>query len=425
MRPPGAYTPRLVDGVVAASLRTFGAVLIEGPKWSGKTWTGMTHAQSAVWVADPTGDYLTRRIAKSDPMSLLVGDKPVLIDEWQDAPGLWDAVRLAVDRSPGPGQYLLTGSATPRDGVVSHSGTGRIGRVSMWPMTLFEAGVSGGEVSLASLLDGEVPSAVAGRWNQTTLIATLLRGGWPGSLGKPVEEAAGVCTSYVRSVAFADALVVDGVQRDPSRLVALISSLSRNTATLVANTTLARDMAATGSQGASTKTIAGYLDVLRRLHVLQEIPAWAPALRSPVRLRQSPKRMLCDPSLAAAGMRATQASLQADRKMLGLLFENLCLRDLSVYAQAMSAGVFHYRDESELEVDAIVEMADGRWFAVEAKLSRDQENAAARSLLALAKKMVEGGERPPAALIVLVGLDGFAHRREDGVFVVPIDMLGP
>ena len=207
--------------------------------------------------------------------------------------------------------------------------------------------------------------------------------------------------------------------------MALIGSLSRNTATLVANTTLARDIAATGSQGAPTKTVAGYLDVLRRLHVLQEVPAWAPALRSPTRLRQKPKRMMCDPSLAAAGMHATAASLHADRKTLGLLFENLCLRELSVYAQAMSGRVFHYRDESELEVDAVVEMADGRWFAVEAKLSSEQENTAARSLLALAKKMVLGGEQPPTALIVLVGLDGFAHRREDGVTVVPVDMLRP
>jgi len=180
-------------------------VLIEGPKWSGKTWTGMTHAQSAVWVADPTGDYLTRRVAQSDPLSLLAGDKPVLIDEWQDAPGLWDAVRLAVDRSPGPGQYLLTGSATPRDGVVSHSGTGRIGRVLMWPMTLFEAGVSSGAVSLASLLDGDAPPAALGRWTRTMLIETVLRGGWPGSLGTPLAEAARVCAHYVQSVAFADA----------------------------------------------------------------------------------------------------------------------------------------------------------------------------------------------------------------------------
>jgi predicted AAA+ superfamily ATPase len=382
----------------------------------------MAHANSAVWVADPSGNYMTRRIAQSDPFSLLEGERPVLVDEWQDAPGLWDAVRMAVDRHPGPGQFLLTGSATPRDDAVSHSGTGRITRLRMWPMTLAESGVSSVEVSLSGLLDGRVPTGRS-HWSEEDLIEAILRGGWPGTLDLPTADAMRQPIGYLESVAYSDASRIDGVRRDPSRLEALLASLSRTTATLVSGATLARDMASSG-ETVATKTVATYLDVLRRLHVLVEIPAWAPALRSPVRLRSSPKRILCDPSLAAAGLHATQATLAADRKTMGLLFEALCLRDLSVYAQGLPGRVFHYHDESELEADAIVQADDGRWMAVEIKLGAEQEDAAAKSLLALDEKMTRAGERSASALVVIVGLDSFAHRRDDGVIVVPADTLG-
>jgi len=425
MQTSGAYMPRLVDSTIDVAMRSSGAVLIEGPKWCGKTWTGMTHANSAVWVADPTGDYLTRRLASSDPLALLEGDLPMLIDEWQDAPGLWDAVRLEVDRRPGPGQYLLTGSATPRDGVVTHSGAGRIARVTMWPMTLVEAGASSGSVSLRGLLDGNTPRTTAGSWKLQDIASAVLRGGWPGTIGLPPEDALRLPADYLRAVAYADASVLDGVRRDPARFMAFLGSLARNTATLVQNTTLVRDMAAADGEGASTKTVAEYIDVARRLHVLREIPAWAPALRSPVRLRQSPKRIMCDPSLAAAGMRATSSSLLADRKTLGLLFENLCLKDLSVYAQTNSAEVYHYRDETGLEVDAIIVADDGRWLGIEIKLGDAQVDSAANSLKSLSRKMVTMGEQPPVALVVVTGHDSFAHRREDGIVVVPVDVLGP
>jgi predicted AAA+ superfamily ATPase len=384
----------------------------------------MAHAQSAVWVANPSSDYLTRRVAQSDPFSLLTGEKPVLIDEWQDAPGLWDAVRLAVDRQPQPGQYLLTGSATPRDEVVSHSGTGRIVRLPMWPMTLAEVGVSSAEVSLAELMAGQTPATVQSHWSDRDLLEALVRGGWPGTLAMPLADAARQPVSYLDSVAYSDASRIDGVRRDPARLTALLASLARTTATLVSNTVLVRDMTIAAGESVSTKTAATYLDVLRRLHVLVEIPAWAPALRSPVRLRNSPKRMLCDPSLAAAGLHATSDTLAADRKTLGLLFETLCLRDLSVYAQLLPGRVFHYHDTTELEVDAIVQANDGRWMGVEVKLGSAQEDSAAEALLTLDQKMTKAGEQPASALVVLTGPGTFSHRRSDGVVVVPVDVLG-
>jgi len=413
----------LIDAAVSAALSASGAVLIEGPKWCGKTWTGMTHAQSAIWVSDPTGGYLTRRLAASDPLSLLDGPPPVLIDEWQDAPGLWDAVRMAVDRRPGPGQYLLTGSATPRDGVVSHSGTGRVARVSMWPMTASEAGLAGGGVSLAGLLRGDTPMALPGAWTPKDVTQMIVRGGWPATIDLPLTDAARVAADYVRSIAFTDVTVIDAVRRDPVRVTALLAALARSTATVVANTTLTRDMAASDGGMASTRTVADYVDVLRRLHVLKEIPAWSPALRSPVRLRQRPKRILCDPSLAAAAIGASVDGLLADLKTTGLLFENLCLRDLSVYAAVSGADVFHYHDESELEADAIIQTPDRRWMAIEIKFGAAQEDVAARSLLALSAKMQAAGEQAPAALVVLTGTGSFAHRRDDGVVVVPFDKL--
>ncbi len=425
MQIPGEYRPRVIDQVVDRYLRSVGALVIEGPKWCGKTWTGMTHAQSVVWVADPQGQYLTRRLAESDPFSLLVGTKPVLIDEWQDAPGLWDAVRMDVDRSGGAGQYILTGSATPREGVTSHSGTGRMARLSMWPMSLWESGLSTGTVSLAALLSGEPPATHQGHLGETDIINAILVGGWPGSLDKGLEEALLLPRAYLESVAYSDASRLDGTRRDPRRLTSLLASLARNTATLVSNATLTRDMASGGGEPVSAKTLSDYLDVLARLHLLREIPAWSPALRSPARLRRSPKRILVDPSLAAAGMYATATTLAQDRKTFGFLFENLCLRDLSVYAAALPARLFHYHDNADLEVDAIIQGDDGRWAGVEIKAGAAQEDDGATALLRLRNKMVERGEDPPASLIVIVGAGSFAHRRPDGVDVVPIDLMGP
>ncbi|MCL2315932.1 MAG: AAA family ATPase, partial [Actinomycetia bacterium] len=216
MDTPGTYRPRVVDVAIDALLRTMGAVLIEGPKWCGKTWTGLRHARSVVWVADPADNYLTRRIAHSDPASLLNGDKPLLLDEWQDAPGLWDAVRSSVDASGGAaGHYLLTGSATPRDTATSHSGTGRIARVRMWPMSLWESGLSDGSVSLGELLDGQPPRVARGSMTEAAMIEAILVGGWPGSLARPAADVLGVPRAYLESVAASDASRLDGARRDP------------------------------------------------------------------------------------------------------------------------------------------------------------------------------------------------------------------
>jgi predicted AAA+ superfamily ATPase len=421
---PELPVPRLAEARLRRLLEVTGAVVVEGPKWCGKTWLARTLSRSEVLLQDPTGNYRNRRMAVDDPIALLAGEKPRLLDEWQDAPGLWDAVRIQVDRQPGSGQFILTGSTTPREGLVAHSGTGRMSRLRLWTMSSTETGLSTGTISLNALFDGEQVPAVAGQATPGTLIRAIIRGGWPGALRRSDADAAELARQYLLGVIHSEASRSDGMARDPSKLAALLASLARNSATTVTNATLGRDMATTSGVTASAKTITEYLGVLGRLFTVVEIPAWSPALRSPVRLREQPKRMLVDPSLAVAALNADEESLAADPKTLGFLFESMCLRDLEVYGGTIGATVSHYRDNSGLEVDAILAKPSGDWAGVEIKWSGSAVDAAAATLLRLRDKMLAGGEKAPAFLMVLVGVGEFAHVRPDTVVVAPVDLLG-
>ena len=422
---PAAYRDRVIDATVTRLLGAVGAVSVEGPKWCGKTWTSLNHANSVFYVADPAGGFANRELARLDLLSALQGAAPHAIDEWQEVPGIWDAVRFGVDMSPGPGQYLLTGSSTPADDAVAHSGTGRIARVRMRPMTELESGHSTGEISLAQLMDGLAPRAARGAATLGDVSEAVTRGGWPANLGLSADQAAELASSYLDSVASADLAQVGGAQRNPAKVMALLRSLARNTATTVGSTALERDIAEASGPGLAPNTIREYLILLERLYLLEQIPAWRPALRSPVKLRQAPKRMLVDPSLAVAGLQASPDTLRRDPKTLGFLFEAMVLRDLLVFAQGLRASVWHYRDNAGLEVDAIVTLPSGAWAAIEIKLGHAQVDEAARTLLRLRRKMADAGDPVPAAMIVVVGVGGVAQRRPDGVCVVPVDLLGP
>ena len=422
---PPNYRPRLVDARIERAMALMGAVVIEGPKWCGKTWTGLHHAQAVVALQDPAGHYRNRRIAESDPALLFDQPRPLLLDEWQDAPALWDAVRLEIDRIPGPGRFILTGSATPRDAATAHSGAGRVARLAMGPMTLAESGMSSKAVSLATLFDGGPLRPALSAMTDQSLLDMIIRGGWPGLADRPIEDAASMVRFYLDVVTGSDASRIDGIRRDPVRLAALLASLGRNTATLVSNTTLARDMASTDDLAPAPRTISDDLDVLRRLHLLIEVPAWTPGLRSAARLRQAPKRLLVDPSLAVAAMRASESWLRAEPKTLGFCFETLCLRDLIEYGRTLDTSLFHYRDNAGLEVDAILVRPDGTWGACEIKAGAAQVDDAAGQLRRLRDKMMAGGQVPPAFLVVIAGVGGHAHTRDDGVHVVPIDTLCP
>lgn len=418
------YMSRCIDRSIERDLGIFGAVLIQGPKWCGKTTTAQRFAESSLSLSDPAGDFAALQLARIDPAQAIVGATPRLIDEWQEEPKLWDAIRFECDRRTGePGQFLLTGSATPNDAdQPMHSGIGRISRLRMETMTLAELGVSSGAVSLESLLNGYPIKAALGSINGIADIADLLcRGGWPQAVGKTTADAMRISAAYIDGVCESDVSRVDGVKRDPEKVRALLSSLARNESTLAGEKSLEKDLGG----DVSRSTLRRYTDALRRIHIIDDIPAWHPALRSPVKLRQSAKRHLADPSLAVALLGANPESLASDPKTLGLLFESLVLHDLKVYAAANDSSVSHYHDADDLEVDAVICRRDGTWIAVEVKLGSPQIPEASANLLRLERKLVERGERPPAAKLIVIGFGMPAHTTPEGIIVAPVDTLAP
>lgn len=418
------YLDRSIDRLIERDLGIFGAVLIEGPKWCGKTTTAQQFAESSLSLSDPTGDFAALQLARIDPAQAIVGAVPRLIDEWQEEPKLWDAIRFECDRRAGePGQFLLTGSATPNDAdQPMHSGIGRIARLRMETMTLAELGVSSGTVSLESLLNGYTIKAALGSINGIAGIADLLcRGGWPQAVGKTTADAMRISAAYIDGVCESDVSRVDGVKRDPEKARALLSSLARNESTLAGEKSLEKDLGG----DVSRSTLRRYMDALRRINIIDDIPAWHPALRSPVRLRQGAKRHLADPSLAVALLGANPESLASDPKTLGLLFESLVLHDLKVYAAANDSSVSHYHDADDLEVDAVIHRRDGTWIAVEVKLGSPQIPEASANLLRLERKLVERGEKPPAAKLIVIGFGMPVHTTPEGIIVAPIDTLAP
>lgn len=428
------YLNRIIDPLIKDYLLVFGAVVIDGPKWCGKTWTSLNHAQSVFYVADPTNNFANRTRALFDPYGVLEGPEPRVLDEWQEAPGIWDAVRFSVDSEKHKGRFILTGSSTPineaqtdeEKPVILHSGTGRIARISMRTMSLYESGHSSGEISLGDLIQGKDVNPAASRFGLESLVDLLVAGGWPENLEVPRRVAGLLPRQYLLNLANVDISMIDRVRRDPAKVLALLASLARNTGSACTSKTLASDIAQHSDGGkASAQSVLAYIRTLRRLYVVEDIPGWEPALRSPVRLRTAPRRYLTDPSLAVAGMQANHQSLLEDRKTLGFVFENLVMRDLLIYAQVHDAQVQYYLDDTQLDCDVVLNFGAERWAAIEIKLGSDQEDQAAAKLRRLAAKMLDHGVRQPLFLAVVTGLGTTAHRRSDGVYCVPIDTLGP
>lgn len=417
------YLPRIVDYKLDELLGIFGAVVIEGPKWCGKTTTAETKAASKLLLTDPSRNFENRLRAISDPALAVSGKAPRLIDEWQEVPKLWDAVRYECDKRGGaPGQFIFTGSATPRDDErPMHSGAGRFAKLRMDTMTLFELGKSSGAVRLSGLLSGEEFSGQLGALDSATIAECIVCGGWPAALGKNVVAAAAMARSYVDVVAEEDLSRVDGARRDPEKIKGVISSLARNESTLATIKTLVADL---GGE-VTRQTASAYVSLLARLSFVCNVPAWSPAMRSPARLRESPKRHLADPSLAAAALGATPESLLEDFKTLGLLFESLAIHDLWVYARANKMGLYHYHDARDLEVDVIMANPGGTWLPIEIKLSSAQLEEATDNLTALEKRMLAAGNKPPVAKVAVIGYGAQAHVNERGVQVVPLDVLAP
>ena len=417
------YLKRIADRVLQERLAASGAVLIEGPKWCGKTRTALENSKSHLFMQDPDKAISYLKAADTKPSLLLKGDTPRLLDEWQTAPVLWDAVRFMVDQRGKSGQFILTGSAVPKDNVVQHTGTGRISRLLMRPMSLYESMESNGSVSLKALFDGETEIDNFSTLTIEQITFAIVRGGWPASIGKSEKIALRHAIDYVEAIINTDVSRVDGIEKNPVRVRALLRSLSRNISTLATIRTIHDDIAMGDTdESISEKTISQYLRALDRIFVTENLPAWNPVLRSKTAIRTSPKRQFVDPSIAAAVLRLTPSRLLEDFNYFGFLFESLCDRDLRIYAEAIDGQVFHYRDASGLEADAVIALNDGRWAAVEVKLGSKEIEDAAVHLLELKNKVNTEKMREPSFLMILTGTE-IAYRREDGVYVVPLGCL--
>ena len=419
-----SYRPRIIDRQVEKYLSAFGAVCIEGPKWCGKTWTSSYHSKSEIYLGDPAGNFQNRQLAELSPALVLEGETPRLIDEWQEVPPLWDAVRYQVDQTARKGQFILTGSATPNHKGILHSGAGRIARLRMRTMSLWESGDSSGKVSLEQLCHGALTPAMTGEVDLKRLIGLIVRGGWPGSLGLPPEQAALLPAQYLDAVIDDDVYRIDGIKRDTQKMRLLLRSLARNESTTATNKTLMRDIKAVDDEDIDANTVAAYLDIFKRLFLTENQPPFSSSIRSLVRVKQAEKRHFADPSLACALLKATPAGLLGDLETLGFLFEALCERDLRIYSESFGAHLYHYQDYKNQEIDAVIELPDGQWCAFEIKLGTNQIDAAADNLLAIQRQIeADPDGKPPAVLCVLCGMANAAYQRPDGVFVVPITAL--
>lgn len=414
----------MIDRQVEEYLSAFGAVCIEGPKWCGKTWTSSYHSKSEIYIGDPAGNFQNRQLAELSPALVLEGETPRLIDEWQEVPPLWDAVRHKVDQTAQKGQFILTGSATPNHKGILHSGAGRIARLRMHPMSLWESGDSSGKVSLEQLCQGKLTPAMTGEVDLKRLIELIVRGGWPGSLGLSSEQAALLPAQYLDAVIDDDVYRMDGVKRDTQKMRLLLRSLARNESTTATNKTLMKDIKAVDDEDIDGNTVAAYLDIFKRLFITDNQLPFSSGIRSSVRVKQAEKRHFADPSLACALLKATPASLLGDLETLGFLFEALCERDLRIHAASFGAHLYHYQDYKNQKIDAVVELLDGQWCAFEIKMGANQIDVAAENLLVIKKQFeADPKGKPPAILCVLCGLTNAAYQRPDGVFVVPVTAL--
>ncbi|WP_418698869.1 ATP-binding protein [Bacteroides sp.] len=419
------YKERIADRMLARKLAGKGAVLIEGPKWCGKTTTAEQQAATIVYMDDPVQKEQNIKMADINPKALFIGETPILLDEWQIAPKLWDAVRFEVDHREELGQFILTGSAVPADSdEIHHTGTGRYAWLTMRPMSLYESGESTGEVSIKELFDA--PDQILGI-NKLTLedLAFLIcRGGWPRATTLEGELALDQAKDYYDAVTKSDVSRVDGVRRNTERIKLLMRSYARHQGAQAPISTIAADMKTNDEESADMKTISSYLDALKKIFVVEDSVAWNPNLRSKTAIRTSDTRYFVDPSIAVAALGLGPNDLISDLNTMGLLFETLCVRDLRVFADALDGQIYHFRDKYGLECDAVLHLRNGKFGLIEVKLGGDKliEEGAA-TLKTLAGKIDTDKMKSPSFLMVLTGTGKFAFRREDGVYVVPIGCL--
>mgnify|MGYP004522595519 FL=1 len=418
------YRKRIVDDILTRKLEGKGAVLIEGPKWCGKTTTAEQIAASILYMDDPEKKEQNISMSELNPKRLLNGETPRLIDEWQLAPKLWDAIRFEVDHRRELGQFLLTGSAVPVDTKeITHSGTGRFTWLTMRPMSLYESGDSTGDVSLKDLFEN---NTVDGESDMTIdrLAFLACRGGWPQAIDMRDDIALDQARDYYDAVVRSDINRADNIQKNAEKVRRLMRSYARNQGSQVPNTVLARDVSANNEESMSQETVATYLNALRKIFVVEDMPAWNPNLRSKTAIRSSDTRYYVDPSIAAAALGIGPNDLINDLNTFGFIFETLCVRDLRVFADALDGQVYHYRDKDGQECDAVIHLRNGQYGLIEIKLGGDKLiEEGAQSLKKMESKIDTDKMKAPSFLMVLTGIGGYAYRRKDGVCVVPIGCL--
>lgn len=415
------YIPRIIDSILKNKLEYMGAVVIEGPKWCGKSTTAKQFCKSLIELQDPDKKIQYDNINNTKPSLFLEGDKPRLFDEWQMYPVIWDSIRTNVDHTGLKGQYILTGSAKPVENGVMHTGTGRITKILMRPMSLYESGDSNGKVSLSDIIAGKDISGIS-NLELEDIINVMIRGGWPESLNINGDNKYKVAKEYVQSLINEDVKSVDGTEKDKLKMDALLKSISRNISTSVNKSTIIGDISTFFKEEASRPTIDDYLSTLEKLFVLEYVPATNLNLRSSIQLRTSPKIELVDPSIAISALGLKKEDLINDLNFTGFIFENMCYRDLKIYAESINAELFYYRDNKNFEVDFILKTENGKWGAIEVKLGAGQIEDAARNLNKFKEKVDIEKSGEPAFLLILTGSE-LSYVRDDGIYVVSIGNL--
>ena len=421
------YKQRIADKILEKKLKGKGAVLIQGPKWCGKTTTAEQQAKSILYMANPEDKEQNLSLAELNPGLLLAGEAPKLIDEWQIVPKLWDAIRFEIDHRNLEGQFILTGSSAPADmHDVTHTGTGRFAWVTMRPMTLFESGESNGSVSLSDLFNHKFKANALNDLSFEDVAYLCCRGGWPRSIFMEKDVALDQAFDYYDAVVNSDISRVDNVSRNPERVKLLMKSYARNIGSQATNETIKKDITNNDSFSLDTDTVFSYVNALKKIFVVEESMAWNPNLRSKTAIRTSETRYFVDPSIGTAALGLGPGDLISDLNTYGLIFENLCVRDLRVYAETLNGSVYHYRDSSNLECDAVIHLRDGKYGLVEIKLGGDKlVKEGVENLIKLQQKIDTSKMNNPAFLMVLVAKGKYAYQQENGVYIVPIGCLKP
>ena len=417
------YKTRIIDIKIETYLKIFGAISIEGPRGCGKTYSGRNAAKSEFLVANPNGNFNNKQIASLDLNIALDGEKPHLIDEWQEIPSIWDAVRCKVDEKNTKGMFILTGSTSINKSSYFHSRTGRIARLKMRPMSLYESLNSDGKISLKEICYKKAKNVLTGEVSLDKLLDLILIGGWPANIGLSESEGRLVAKEYINSVLKSDIFKVDNIKRDSHKLELLLRSLARNESTTVTNSKLVKDIKDIDSEDINIDSITSYLNLINDLYLVENLPPFSNKIRSSLRVKQSKKRHFVDPSLVCALLNVTKEKLISDFEFLGFVFESLVLRDLLTYVDGFNAKLYHYQDYSNDKMDAVIELEDGEWCGVEIKLGAHQIDKAAQNLVKINNKIINKGGKGAQALIVICGLTNAAYLREDGVYVVPITSL--